>query len=200
MNNLSSFPFYGGYSPNGIDTVPKGKYNYAMMTYINYLTPAYGGWRGGVRWKMNASVFTNGPTGLPSLGDITVARVPHRSAGYSASEMPLGASDSFDKSMLIVKDNSTLSGAVSTHYNVCPTLEWENPFAMNNRFIPARKSNFITNQNGPYDVYHQHVVMSYGKTGDSTVCNKFYVAGAEDYSLFFYIGPPLMYNNVPVPF
>lgn len=195
--NSYSFPFYRGYVPGGLDTVTKGDYNYGMMTLMNWLTPAYTGWRGGIRWKVNATFFSDLPY---SVGDMAVIRLPEDTSGYNLSVFALGAfGDAFDKSMCVTKDWSTASGAIATNFNVNPTLEWEMPFAQAKRFLPCGRINHTSSQIDEFRSTAQSLTFTYGRKGPTTFSGKTYVAAGEDFSLFFYTGPPVLYYNLAIP-
>jgi hypothetical protein len=196
---MSSFPFHRGYVPGGIDDVAKGKYNYGMMTFINFLVPAFAGWRGGIRWKSNMSLLSNP---APVVGDIQVARLPGTTVPYSAGEIAMGiSSDKLDKSMMIQANQTTLAGGTASNYAVCPTMEWEIPYSNPTRFLPGGRANYTTNQlKGQYAPTGMAYQMAYARFADSTVQIKLYCAGGEDFTTFFFIGAPPMFYNVSIPF
>lgn len=45
------FPLYRGKDTSGIHSYASGNYDYVCNTYINYLAPAYGFWRGSIRYR-----------------------------------------------------------------------------------------------------------------------------------------------------
>lgn len=197
-----SFPPYKGYAPNATSTVPLGKYNYSMMTLINYLTPAFCGWRGGLRYKVNVNTIgTSGYVGL------TVTRLPASGLGVSQSQdtIDFGTPNSAQKILTDTGVSSTSGGSHATNLNVVPNLEFEIPYAIAKRFSPARQADTTSplpnqlrfdDEDTPFQV---QCFMRLSDTRQEGIIYDYHVAAAEDFSLFFFVGAPIMYYGVPTP-
>lgn len=196
-----SFPPYKGYALEALSTVPLGQYNYAVMTLLNYLTPAFCGWRGGLRYKVN---MTTNNASANYVGS-TVTRLPASGLGVSQSIVEIDF-DNPNVAQQILADTGTIAtsaGATATNMGTVPCLEFEMPYAIAKRFSPARQSNVTSaypipvlwdDEDIPFQI--QSIMRMTG--GQSTI-HDYHVAAAEDFSLFFFVGAPIMYYGVPTP-
>jgi hypothetical protein len=188
-----AFPYYKGYAPGAI--TPNGtpnNYNYSRMTMLNYLTPAYVGWRGSLRWK-TATVAAS----TSEINNATPIRVTREVAGqtYSNTSLLHGSDAGFALS-LMEGTKSTLTGAAYTHDNVCPTLEFEIPFQQTRRFAYAKRADWTTNSALGNAFTMTQLV---GKGINSKIASEQMCSTGEDYSLFFFTGSPILYFDVAQP-
>jgi hypothetical protein len=191
----NAFPYYKGYAPGAIYTTDGGEYSYGMMTLMNYLTPAYCGWRGGIRWKSSPTLSNTSAQTYSA----TVIRGSEEVALWSQDKVTLPGGNS-GLSRLSINDNATHSGAVATSSSVNPVLEWELPFSVPRRFVPAKTANVTANADGrvPYATNQE---LSYIVSGDTNTFMflDLHIAAAEDFSLFFFTGAPRLYYGVNIP-
>lgn len=219
------FPYYKGYCSAGPHDSVNGKFGYSHMTYLNYFTPCYVAYRGGIRWKYfatrNASRSNYGNTAsVNTLLDVFASVT--RSDGISKSLVSFGSYQPYSYSTeisvfrslsntaqgntfphaVIENCESEVNGAYVAPVQLNPSLEVELPFYTNRRFFNARRINVVdaraTNDENPT----VHEVQING--AKCAVLG--YVAAAEDFSLSFFMGVPIMYslgknspNTIPDP-
>lgn len=117
---LTQFPLYYGHCPHGVDTVGPVPANLVGTTMLNYFAPAYGMWRGGVRYKVVTSWGT-------ILGFIASRALTAATATFHGTSVAItNVSNDMNISALTYYSNS-LSGSVATTSTV--PLEFEVPYA-----------------------------------------------------------------------
>jgi len=190
-----AFPYYVGYAPGAIYpvTVPTtADYNYGELTLMNYLTPAFTGRRGGIRWK---AVYTN-PASFPTDSLVRVDRIE---SGVQWEDAKLELDKSSISRYLRSDQVAHLSGAtglVATHTKVNPILEWESPYQRRTRFIAAKQAD-ITSYDEEGDGFQ---ISSVSLTSSGTATHyDFFVAAAEDFNLHFFTGAPVMFYRTIIP-
>lgn len=194
-----SFPPFKGYAPNALSTVPLGQYNYSTMTLINYLTPAFCGWRGGLRYKVNMTTNATFPSGA------TVTRLPATGLGVSQNVTLIDfyQPNAAQQALAGIGTVATAAGATATNTGTIANLEFEIPYAIAKRFSPARKADTTSPINFPFDdedtPFQIQSIMRLTDQRDEVALFDYHVAAAEDYSLFFFVGAPIMYYGVPTP-
>jgi hypothetical protein len=181
------FPLYRGFAPGALTSVDGGanRYNYGYNTLMNYLTPAFSGWRGGIKWK------TSMTEPHPTENKMYAA---YRDNGtYKDSTVGItSATKNFD---VYGRFPGTFSGASITNRGVMPALEVEVPFYSNLRFYPAKLADKTTAQS--FDQAWT-VVADVDQDVTGNYYQDFHVAAGEDFTLFFFTGAPRMYlNRVP---
>jgi hypothetical protein len=193
-----AFPPYRGYAPGAEHPTSQGDYNYGNMTLLNYLTPAYVGWRGSLRYKVS---LTQGATPTQN-SSIIVNRLPGSQEGTSSDITVLNVGNEIS-SLAVLQERlvSTASGAHATATSVNPVLEFEMPYAEAARFSPARRANVTSGHVDAFDTAFALTTISRtqnpGPAG--SVIYDYHVAAGEDFSHFFYIGPPILYLRGPAP-
>jgi hypothetical protein len=187
------FPFYRGYVPGGaavhIEPVGGNAYNYARMTLLNYLTPAYVARRGGIRYKtvwLNQLALGNVNQSLHTVERTTDA------TGYSLTneQFFMLNGDQSELAGQVRKWGHGYSGMAAQPVLQNPVLEYELPYNRNRRFYNAKAVNMSFGTNG--NQYHTYKHLSNPSTTEQPVYAD-YVAGAEDFSLFFFTGAPVLY-------
>jgi len=206
------FPYYKGYCPSGPHDSTSGKFAYCHMTYLNYFAPCYVAYRGGIRWKYlatrNPTSKGEQPYAVDTLSDVfaSVTRfdgvtksltafgtyIPYLyDVGLSVfSSIANTAVDSNFADKIVSSCESEANGAYVTPIQLNPSLEVELPYYTNRRFFNARRIDIVdtrvlSDENPP--VHELQVTGS-----KSAVLG--YVAAAEDFSLSFFMGVPVMYS------
>jgi len=190
------FPFYRGSNvanTNGTRDLTNGAsgVNYAAMTLLNYVTPAFVGYRGGIRWKaylvdsaqsVSHQRYTRVnafPTGL---------RNGYRVDTYTQDAPGQAQAASDDE--LFYNGKNTNMGATLVATRLNNVLEAEIPYHSDKRFYPARHCLAAEIQEDQCDLatYELSTVSApeYCKT-------MFFCAAADDFSLFMYQGAPKIY-------
>jgi hypothetical protein len=188
-----AFPYYRGFAPGAITpNSSTANFNYARMTMLNYLTPAYVGWRGSLRWK--AAVIAANVNETNFASPLRVTREVARQV-YSNTSVVHGSDAGFSVSLL-AGTMSTLAGAVYTHENVCPTIEFEVPFHQTRRFAFAKRANWTTE--GTLGNAFTTTRMLF-KTSTAKLALEHLCSTGEDFSLYFFTGAPILYYNVVQP-
>lgn len=193
-------------------------YNICAMTYIRYYAQAFVGYRGAVRWKINAT--RTGPKQNSYMGvtrrmwieefnalgvegwhtaNLIVANETNKSSRYQIRAL----------NHQLASDHS-VGGTHMTNVSVNPTLEYEVPFYAPLRYAELHEG--WTQPNG--DLYHSVLMrrvhnittivcpppaVSYEASDDWgwDVILDTYCAAGEDFTFFFFIGaPPYVYSDV----
>lgn len=188
---MNAMPFHKGFAPGGITptTFPvASNYNFCKMTMLTYLTPAFTGRRGGVKWKINAIAGVGN-----NQGTMIASRLDDNAA-YDSSIFDIDAQD--DNGLIAnyfeALEGTASGGAVTNTYSI-PTLEIEVPYQQNLRFSPAKRGDFTSDIT--YSDTLAYDKMTNFSQGGELQANQFFVAGGEDYSLFFFTGAPIIYWN-----
>lgn len=174
------FPFYRGPTNNGINNL--NTENYAAMTFINWFTPAYVCRRGGMRWKYHVWSMSNVPETF-----INVQRSCLTTAQETATAMDTTSDDFCIKvaSLLPLRSGGTVN---PIQQNIA---EVELPYYTNKRFWAGKENNFTVGatQSDFHDV--QTIQRMPGSNG--AIAISAYVAAADDFSLSFFTGAPVLY-------
>lgn len=203
-------PFYGGYCPNGKYVVDSGNYagahfSYANTTFLNLFTPAFVGYRGGLRWKHQMVSYDRGVTsdvftasrisGIESsLSPSTGATNALYNPGYEklrANQFGYGGGQQPYMAQRVVAAYSSLTnGGFTTPSDLNPVCEIDLPFYNNRRFMEARRINNLAPRTLDDELPPVHRLDVGGICAG--IVN--YVASAEDFSLAFFVGVPPMFN------
>jgi hypothetical protein len=191
----SIFPFYRGWVSGGIynTTTPvASNYSFGKMTLINYITPAFVCWRGGLKWKINqvASDYV-------WRNKLEVARKANIGTFLSQFQTWIVSSNFASDRFLNTSSLSSVPGMAASPAQTAPSIEVETPLYANVRFIPAKKINYTTQ--AAFNPVFSAQTEVYPGTATEPITFDCYVAGAEDFSLYFYTGPPRIYYQVAVP-
>lgn len=191
--NMPFDPGYTNYPNNTTDSVlvpalvGTKSYVFADMTHLKYVTSAFAGWKGGIRYVYDASSF-------PCCTGNSVRAVRYSSCGpenqVTSTSNP-GTVANFNKSM------NLFEGGIVQNVDTNPVLSLELPYYSPYRFTHARtESDFSVNP--VFDAMPCHKVLYSGSWGSlRTVDN--YVAAAEDFTASFYVSTPIFYLEDSVP-
>jgi hypothetical protein len=200
------FMGYGGYpAPGGIPAIPLDIFydadataadcNYCASTYLNYFICGFVGYRGSIRWKINATPVRS------RIGNYVAARGLY-SFGSFNQNVPLLKSNISHAA--IIGAFNTSSGSDVTNGEVMPSLEVEVPYYSRNRFIPF-DPDIYTDANDTDRRWGSKVLFSVEPTSITAVSKAgvvqdTYVAAGDDFSFVWYIGPCTMdQTNYPTP-
>jgi hypothetical protein len=194
-----AFPYYKGYAAGGIwsTTSPASRYNLSYMTYLNYFTPAFTGWRGGIRWKVNYS-----GAGKPGLSDGWLQATRTASLiGYEYTNTSIHPTLVGNAALTLWQNSiTTVGGTAETSLRVCDTLEFEVPYYASERFSQAKSTNYTTTINAVPE-FKIEALSAKGVLDGTTATTilRNHCAAGEDFSLFFFTGAPVIYYNVSDP-
>jgi hypothetical protein len=197
-----TFPLYRGYDTSGIHSagVVPVPYNYVQNSFLTYVTPAYVGRRGGLRYKMVLST--------PRLVEVATFGVTRLSenVAYSTSSVVLSDNAATVSDIAYNCSRNKLSrstaGAFVTVPSAQPGLEIEFPYYLASRFAFARdvNSDARNTRDGTQDEAIMTDFVSAMDIAPSTYVLDQYVATGEDYTCFYFLNVPLMFFYVdPAP-
>jgi hypothetical protein len=198
-----AFPYYPGYTSSTpinwtVFALTGGSYAYGYMTFMNYLTSAYGGWRGGIRKMIDMSnvVMSTGANAsvyITRAPDGTALNWVQGTVDTANTWIPAGYKNTMDNAA----GQSTMDGTVTQALSVNPQIAFEIPYARPYRFSPAKRHS-VQSSVDPFDTGFEFYTFS-----NLGVNNRLqpleHVAGAEDYTCFFYLGPPIFYLETTIP-
>jgi len=203
----SAFPFNRGNVNNAVHlTSTAAPYNYCNTTLLNYLSWAYVGWRGSIRWKVGLTErYANDGGAMPSFS-LLVSRQPEPAAADYAYNITAVGADNTESTnahrILEGRSDTFWDGTTITPVLNNPVVEIDIPYQSNKRFqlcrIEDRTSSVYAAVSEVPGKVSQLTCNLLG-TGVTNVDE--YVAIGDDFSLLFYIGPPVMYleQSFPAP-
>lgn len=189
QNNL---PYHKGRAPGALH----GGYSYSKMTLLNYLLPAYTGYRGSSRWKY---MLFGGDVNLNSY--MSATRLPFGGGFEEVSTVDQGVRTTrlMNYEALINLPDSW-PGVCATSTNVNPVLEVELPYMSNLRFGFAKQANLTS---ATFNNYYHRLDANCGsgvnniRTAVRLAC---FNSVGEDFNMFFFTGCPIAYREAFLPF
>lgn len=194
-----AFPYLRGNVSGAIDVAGLSPYNFCNTVMLHWVTWAFQGWRGSIRWKMlprflndmNMSVYVQ----RAPIGDFGFKRETTATPVYSNSSAAHSAVISstlggyFDTPV-----PSGVLGAAYTASDVNPIIEFESPYYSTYRFNPGKREDYTT-------------ILQYVEGFDyfinGTMSNKqvfdFWCAAGEDFQCYFFTGLPRLYYEAAPP-
>lgn len=198
---VNDFPDYRGPAPSAIDlTGTISAYNYAKMTLLNYLTPAYVCRRGAIRWK-----YIREGDDETSQGRLFQANRTNFK-GYLLTEEDAEfqtSGPSVAAAQLQRFIPHTWVGATATTKAQNPVLEIELPWYSSERFFPGKAGDMATATR--LSSYHTvTAIMSTPSNGAALAGFHAYNSVGEDFNLAFFTGAPILYylaaTDDPTPY
>jgi hypothetical protein len=200
-DEMGAFPFYPGYysgSPIARYSfaTPSGTYAPAWFTFLHYVTCAYGGRRGSIRWLFDATELN-----VDNRVRYTVTRQQNpehwnytgRSRAANVWTLP-----EISGTMNQTFEETTMNGAMLAYGNMNSILQWEVPYQKNKRFIPGKLRIYPTPNDNDWDEAFQ--IARHGvQQVQNRAFGEYHIAAGEDYTCFFYLGPPIFYVETFVP-
>lgn len=197
-----AMPFEPGYAflADGTSTVPlpigAAYYAYANMTMLKYISSAYVGWRGSIRWKV-----TNGGCCNNYLSPIMVSRYtgckPLNATGLSSSAVRVDDYGDF------YDGTNGFEGALLEFPSINPVTTFEVPYYTKYRFAPARQlTDFTTTGGTDWMPCWKYRVAYSNLNGDiNNVTPNFMTlcAAGEDFNVGFFVGAPVMFLETTIP-
>lgn len=201
--SLPMFPFLRGAVDGAVhQTGDNDAYNYCNTVLLHWVTYAFAGWRGSIRWKITRS-------GTPIAGDLMCGEVEMGDVGVVAYEsvvsgIPNANSISVAAERTVVDYNITgnprvsypMSGVKGKLYvtsKVNPNMEFEIPYYNQKRFSPAKVENRTS-----IAFYEPNFNFRIHDRGTPSVTFQAHCAAGEDFQCYFWTGLPVMYYE-PTP-
>lgn len=195
----NAFPYYPGYTSSGgnlSQTLAAGEYLFSNMTLLNYVTSAYGGWRGSIRYFVNFEIPTFAGRNQCSVVRDDFAVPDNIVTVYSNSaRTPAGQAELLENRR---NYSAGYNGEIVQVANVNSTVAYELPYYSQNRFTPAKRRNVLTSNDtlqNKHIINFDYITVGFEASGSIPV----HVATGEDFALFFYLGPPIFYREVNYP-
>jgi len=199
---LSLFPYLRGNVAGSVDvTSTLTDYNFCNTVLLHWVTLAFSGWRGSIRYK----IVHRGTREINNPPTMYVQRYPRNEEGYymldratptyfNQSEAAWGIMVSKGIYPAEDKPYSAARGMTFVHGDVNPVIEFEVPYYSEFRFTPGKEENHTEfNQwNGGFDYYINN-------QGSNTTAYDIFVAAGEDYQTYFFTGLPRLYYEATPP-
>lgn len=203
--SFPAFPFSRGYPLSAIQSFDT---NYCSMTLMNYLSPAFVGWRGGIRHKVTytAPNAVTANSNISKYLSLIGAIRDFRNGPLDFSNDFTAVNDTDEETILL--ENTLLtdswSGGSFNHASLNPNVEVEVPFYSNLRFLPSKTDSAASVPSPSIDSVTLPTLKTIALTNkgqSDTVILSDFVATGEDFNLFFFTGAPILYalNSVTPP-
>lgn len=196
-----AFPYYRGNVTGAIHTragPPTDSYNYAGMTMLNWLAPAFQAMRGSVRYKI---VPKNNAAGYNEGKDtFYVWREDDKIYSVATDRMEItNPSKTSHESLFRLSGERKALGATVFNSHVNPVVEFEVPYYSNYRFSPGKRQNWTSTSYIPFNTGFSFLVE---REKDGATYFDTWVSAGEDFTMYYFTGwPPLYYEaTVPSPY
>jgi len=188
-HTLPSFPRSYGNPVSSFDTFSGHPANAVGNTMLNYMGPAYAGWRGSIRYKVDA-------TGTQNISELAIARsvgdtmADNGALNYTATKANVSVSLTLSQAY----NQWALNGMVQTNTSNVPVLEADLPFQSKYRFRFSQ--NLADNKDGTADDGSStdglKIIAKNDGSGSSTHWGgmDLYVAAGDDFNFFFFVNAP----------
>lgn len=212
------FPFLGGYTtapPSASLLITNGdgvtgEYVYANLILMQYLSLAFGGWRGSIRYAVDTTFNEvaiaggtlsgqNATWEVARLGNIAERPLSDTVDNDTTFARNFGFGTQYANNRYVGIQNQSLGLSGSTRWNtvVNPIHSFEIPYYSKYRFCPARQGQKWTTKDIFQDSFS--MVATTSATNAVSIAYK-YVAAGEDFTLMFYLSPPVLYpQSQPLP-
>ncbi|APG76788.1 hypothetical protein 2 [Beihai picorna-like virus 20] len=201
---MNSYPYYRGRVTGAVNnTSPNGKYNYCHTVMLHWITLAFSGWRGGIRWK---ALPRGGWEHLTSTVERAgIIQSSQHDLDVTAPSAPATQSQAAESAVNTGVIGTTLGaplpgtkGMAYTVRAVNPCLEFEIPFYSPARFVPGRVEDWTSNTETRYNEVFDFKAWGSSLEGEETFID-FYVSAAEDFQVYFFKGLPRLYHEPLLP-
>lgn len=199
----SMFPYLRGNVSGAVNVTGLGApYSYCNTVLLHWVTYAFAGWRGGIRWK----ILPRGEMDVDRDPQVYIQRAPLGGFEYqkgSTTTIAQYATDQDSAASVVVRSgsypqsNAPLSGPnglVFAQGKVNPNIEFECPFYSPFRFSPGKTENYtglgLFTESWDYRIFVDANV---------DTCFDAYCAAAEDFQCYFFTGLPVMYYEADPP-
>jgi hypothetical protein len=199
--NFAAYPFLRGAIPGAVDTATTGPYNFANTVLMHWVTYAFQGFRGSIRYKAVPINFNSAGNGV-LRANMTVQRKPIGDTIYQKNQGPVtnfldpsfaAASIVLNYSNPVTRINTGVRGMTYTDFEVNQNTEFEMPYYSPERFVPGKISNW-TSVPTPVEGYKCKINAT---INDKSVLDM-YVGAGEDFQVYMWTGLPRMYcESVP---
>lgn len=211
---LSAFPYYFGYANTlkngtgtkiGVDSASPMvagvgiPFNWSYDSYLNWIAPAFIGWRGSINWVINHN------SGGRYASSIRVARDPfYTNDAFQSLQTTLNQNKNQQK-MLYNASYGSMAGLALTNQQTNAGLAVSVPFYSPYKFTPCNpyRANRWSQSDGSIIPWNTCIDLSGQQVAGNNPVTSYkvdrYVAAGPDFNLLFFINAPtrFMYNNIP---
>jgi hypothetical protein len=198
---LDVFPPY----PSRYPTSPAGQFTFSdsgtrqhysgVVHLMNYLSIAYTGWRGSIRYMADFSGFPDfGGYGKAQVASISRRAGPATESLSTLTRASMFTSTTISDNLNFLQQHAGFDGKVIEVPEVQPMPCAEIPFYSEKRFLPAKKR-FVPGTATP-DMDQAVITCDYTPTGSRREFLTVHNAVGEDFTFFFYTGPPRLFYTV----
>lgn len=198
----SMFPFYRGNVSGAVDICGSTNqpYNYVNTVMLHWVTAAFSGWRGSIRYKlMFDKCYQSKSDNVDSR--VYVTREPIFPPGQPSYRRdlinyPFATSDA-SCSNQIMAGITRVTGTKGMMYatdKINPVVEFEVPYYSQYRFTPGKQIDYTEDYNWTPNWSMEAQVFASG----GTVVD-YHVAAGEDFQVYFFTGLPRMYYEATPP-
>jgi hypothetical protein len=202
IRSQNMFPFLRGAVDGAVDqTGALTSYNYCNTLLLHWVTLAFSGWRGGIRYKV-AFQTSNAQTPANTSSRVYVQREDINPFGVNSYNRSIAVQADYGSLpeaaqtiMIGGTDVTGAKGALFASDNINSTAEFEVPYYSQFRFTPGKTQNWTG--------------LAYNRTPNFKMDAIFYVnakatidysvAAAEDFQVYFFSGLPRMYYEETPP-
>ena len=191
----TAFPFLRGKVDGAIHRNSSDEpFNYCNTLLLHWVTLAFSGYRGSVRWKIAPNSYIR-PDNLPIIQVERDTSFRHYQNGRNGmftptSESSMAFQGALNASLNVPAVTAPLGGAKGmTMANgfVNPNIEFEVPYYSADRFIPGKLENYTENFGSQeLNVFDYKIYMR----GENETYINAYCAAGEDFQTFFWTGLP----------
>jgi hypothetical protein len=162
---------------------------------MNYLSIAYTGWRGSIRYMADFSGFPDfGGYGKAQVASISRRAGPATESLSTLTRASMFTSTTISDNLNFLQQHAGFDGKVIEVPEVQPMPCAEIPFYSEKRFLPAKKR-FVPGTATP-DMDQAVITCDYTPTGSRREFLTVHNAVGEDFTFFFYTGPPRLFYTV----
>lgn len=205
---LTKYPPPPGYDPKATFTA-KGvevpattfPFTYSNMTTLEWVTSAFVGMRGGVRWHYNFDSDSIGSTASVEFRRLSNYNLSGNGLSYTSTYV---TGDSFSKEAsrlnTIPHEHNASGGVVVNNTSVQPGISLEMPMMTGTRFYYTNPNYWLngTFDDGSFnDVYKMSLAVHPAARSNTTLMTMHrYCCAGTDFSVSFFLNvPPLYFNN-----
>lgn len=202
MGRFSAFPFLRGNVAGAIDSTGDGTpYNFCNTVLLHWVTYAFSGWRGSIRYKLLPKGSQNAD--FPSSLHIQRHPIGEFEWDYLAGSPDVaGTTKQAGQNVMVEQgplpaDRGVFSGVRGQVFNngqVNPSIEFEVPYYSPFRFSPGKEEDFTT-----YAIFNEGWDYRITTQGDVNTLYDVHVAAGEDFQTYFFTGLPRMYYEPEPP-
>lgn len=198
----TSFPFLRGPVADAVHRDDNNDpYNYCNTVLLHWVTLAFSGYRGSIRWKIiPQSYLQQDSWPITYVERDTSTR--HYTNGRTSVFTPTNENQMAFQAVwnpVFPANNRPLPGTKGMMYSngyVNPNAEFEVPFYSDDRFIPGKRENYTAfNSLDELNTYSYRIFVR----GNNETYFNGYVAAGEDFQVYFWTGLPKVYYQTSPP-